>query len=197
MGWLFRRGSPPSKGDEVDGSGPHASPAFALLLDTLRRLPGPRILDLGAAVAANLDLFASLRAHLRVVDLLNDPAPLAEQLPRDEPPFDAVLGWNLFDHLPPPSLPGLVEQLEARTRQGGWLFVLLARRADRPVHPASLRVVDAETLAYTVGQGPREPGPRHTPAALEKLLSGFTVERTFLLRHGVQEYLFRRTPPSP
>ena len=36
------------------------------------------------------------------------------------------------------------------------------------------------------------PGPRFAPAELNELLRGFRVDRPFLLRHGIQEYLFMR-----
>jgi hypothetical protein len=40
--------------------------------------------------------------------------------------------------------------------------------------------------------GLERPGPRYAPAEISGLLKGFRVDRSFLLRHGIQEYLFVR-----
>jgi len=36
------------------------------------------------------------------------------------------------------------------------------------------------------------PGPRFASGELNDILRGFRVDRSFLLRHGIQEYLYVR-----
>jgi hypothetical protein len=51
----------------------------------------------------------------------------------------------------------------------------------RIIGPSRVRV---ETITSEIGVAPELP-----PAAVERALKGFQIERTFVLRHGVREYV--------
>ena len=54
------------------------------------------------------------------------------------------------------------------------------------------RILDQEHLAYEIRTASLRPCPRYAPAELNELLRGFRLDRSFLMRHGTQEYLFAR-----
>ena len=43
----------------------------------------------------------------------------------------------------------------------------------------------------------RRPAPRYRPAEVDQMLPGFSVDRSMLLRHGIQEFLMVRGQDRP
>ncbi len=58
--------------------------------------------------------------------------------------------------------------------------------------PNRYRIVDSARLAYEVATTEQRGAPALPPAAVEKLLQGFRVEHSFVLQHGVHEYVASR-----
>ena len=214
MGWWRRRRSkqppPEPQGPEPET---HGSPAFEALTGWLETVPKPRILDLGSAAGPNLDYFAGLSARLQVVNLFDaleeipgGPArreQAAEDVFREVLPavdvggYDAVLVWDLLNYLSRRQMRALGAHLGQLTRPGGRLLTLVSNLPRVPDHPATFRIVDGSTLAYSGQSEPSRSNPRWPPGEVQKAFGDFTVERSFLLRHGIQEFLFVRTDPSP
>ena len=69
---------------------------------------------------------------------------------------------------------------------------MLSTAKEIPQTPGTYLFHDAESLLYRDRSRHTRPGRRYRPAEIDALTPGFTVDRTFLLRHGVQEYLLLR-----
>ena len=54
------------------------------------------------------------------------------------------------------------------------------------------RIQGNDQLVYERRTAQERTGPRYTPSEVTGFLKGFRVDRSFLLRHGIQEYLFIR-----
>jgi SAM-dependent methyltransferase len=108
--------------------------------------------------------------------------------------FDAVLAWDLLNYLDRREVAALADQLNRYCRPGALLFALISILKQAPAQPVRFRILDHERLAYEVRGPALRPCPRYAPAELSELLRGFRLDRTFLMRHGVQEYLFAREP---
>jgi hypothetical protein len=106
--------------------------------------------------------------------------------------FDAVLAWDLLNYLERDEVAALARQLEHYCRPGALLFALISILKTIPDEPQRFRILDKETLAYESRSAAVRPCPRYAPAELNELLRGFQLDRSFLLRHGMQEYLFSR-----
>jgi hypothetical protein len=168
-------------------------------LDPGRRL---HLLDLGPAVGTNVEfLTASFPCRLHVADLyrslaaegtrFSDPeadlgALFRRALPAPERGFDLVLGWDLLDY----ALAGVLAPL---CRSGGQMFLMVSTHREISQLPVTYLFRDAGTLVYRGRAERTRAGPRYRPADVADLMPGFTVHRTYLLRHGVQEYLLART----
>ena len=74
------------------------------------------------------------------------------------------------------------------------IFSLISILKTIPAQPIRFRIVDEQNLAYEVRTAATRPAPRFAPAEMNDLLKGFRVDRSFLLRHGIQEYLFVKEP---
>lgn len=182
-----------------------ASAALAAAFDGLEAHRRWHVLDLGAALQANIEFLTGLRAVVHVADLARDlpaaggPDPAAAVGPRllealrVEPPtrFDLVLAWDLVNYLPPPALAALAATLSERTRRDSLLLALVWNRPEMPGLPMRFRILDRGRLSYEGATRSLLPAPRYREHDLERLLEGFRVERTFLLRSGLQEYLLR------
>lgn len=177
-------------------------------LDPAQRL---RVVDVGPARGATIAFFQQFRCKLYIDDAVTaltrrDEAEVdAEQderrfaarlrtwLPAPEHgEIDAVLCWDLFDYLSRPRLAALALHIAPWLRPGGYLHAFIAARPEMPAQPGQFAVLDQNSIAYTPAPGPMRPAPRYHQLDLGRLMPQFAVERSVLLRSGLQEYLLRR-----
>jgi hypothetical protein len=50
--------------------------------------------------------------------------------------------------------------------------------------------VDRDIVACEGPAHPQRPCPRHAPTLLARLMPDYSVEASFLMRNGIQEYVF-------
>lgn len=209
MSWFSSRGSGPRKEQgrvqtEVEPE-VHRSLALAALCEELRRRK-VQVLDLGSAVGSNVEFLSQYGCKLFIEDLyaalssrtpgegdLAGPHFFAEflALPEDTR-FDVVLAWDLFDYLHRKELAAFSEQLRNLTHRGALIFALISYHKTIPAQPYRFRIKDEQHLLYERRTGAERPSPRLAPAEVTGLLKGFRVDRSFLLKHGIQEYLLVR-----
>jgi hypothetical protein len=106
--------------------------------------------------------------------------------------FEAVLAWDLFNYFTPAQLRGVAAALARCCRPGALLFALISIHKQIPPRPLRYRIVGRDRLLYEGDAATTRPGPRYHQPELERALPGFRVDTSYLLRHGVQEYLFVR-----
>jgi hypothetical protein len=210
MSWFSPRGSGPRKEQgrvqvEVEPD-VHRSLAFAALCEEIRRRK-LTVLDLGSAVGSNVEFLSQYGCKLFIEDLyaalssrapgeggdLAGPSFFTEFLsvPEDTR-FDVVLAWDLFDYLQRKELATFAEQLRNHTNRGALIFALISYHKTIPAQPYRFRIKDDQHLVYERRTGAERPSPRLAPAEVTNLLKGFRVDRSFLLKHGIQEYLLVR-----
>jgi predicted TPR repeat methyltransferase len=179
----------------------HHSPALEALVRRLATGRYRAVLDLGASIGANIDFLARHCSRIHVVNLLSslqelpsesrsDPAvAFAELLPEGEAQFDAVLAWDVLDYLTRDQVSVLVAELARLTRPGARMLALIAAGPEMPSSSGEYRIRDGHRLEYSERASTTRPTPALTAGELDHLLRGFRVERSFILRHGVHEYL--------
>jgi len=163
-----------------------------------------RVLDLGPTVAANFEFVARFARHLTIVDL---PAteeidsggsseqpeicrePMSAVLPSIRGPFDLVLMWDLINYLESERVRSLAEETFRLCRREARLLALVVTGDEMPWRPRVFEIVDDDHLAYNTVTPLKRPGPKLTPAAVERLLEGFEIDRSYVLRHGIQEFV--------
>ncbi len=178
------------------------------MLHELERQRRPQVLDLGPALGANVQFLARFSVQLFIADLYRslcasaerlppDPArlrrALAVQLPvPDQPPFDLILAWDLLNYFEPEQIRVLGQHLGQLCRPGGQLFALIATRGPIADRPMTFQILERNLLLYDAAAGDLRPSPRYRETGLERLLDAFAVQTSFLLRNGMQEYIFTR-----
>jgi hypothetical protein len=189
----------------------HRSLALSVLLQQLE--PGRKysILDLGQACSENINFWAQYPVRLWLPDfyrsLNSSIAAAAEDISHEslfeqalsdalESRFDIILVWDIFNYLELERLESFIGVLRKICHHGTYLFVLISTLHQIPTEPTHFRILDRERLAYENPSPVARQCPRYQPRDVKLMMSGFEVLASFLLRHGMQEYLFLCHDPS-
>jgi hypothetical protein len=209
--WRTRR-QEPTVLDVVQESPPpqaeiHPSPGLEAALAGVPSDGSCAVLDLGPAVAGNLDFVFTFASRVQIIDLLGGgsanataPAPdlergmqaLRELVPSAKGTFDLVLAWDLLAYLPSQRIGDLVGALAELCRPEARLHAIVPTTEMIPAAPSRYRIVDAESLVYEPATTDLRGAPELPPNAIGRLLEGFEIEHSFVLRHGVREYVATR-----
>jgi hypothetical protein len=176
------------------------------ILDTLEDDRTYSILDLGPALQDNLHFWSQFSCTLHIHDFYRgyrewkaaaepeeewDEAAFSQLLPFSaKTVFDIILVWDLLNYFDLRELGGLLRKLSRWCRPGTKLFVLISILPDIPVSPTKFRILSREQIIHEIPSQETKPSPRHQPRDIVKLMEPFTVSCSFLLRQGIQEYVF-------
>jgi len=197
------RGSDVIAPEKDENPAVHDSPALSEIFATLDPERPVRVLDLGPALQTNLDFYTTIANGVRIVPLLcNDgleglrqldaegfSSRLNRLLPIGDDAFGLVLMWDLLNYLvdEQPSL--LAHHLAAIVEHGASIHVMIVTAETMPTEPSRYELLDGGRLAYKLTTRSRTTAPDPPPAMVERWLEPFRVERSFLLRHGVREFI--------
>ena len=186
------------------GPTPYRSLGLEMLLREISRGRKQHILDLGYPTGSNLEYFASrMPCRFYVGDLYRvvhgggatkqDIAGVLDSfIPSGRDVcFDIILGWDVFNYLDREALGALMAALAPYCGAGTLLFTLISTQEEIPAQPLRFKVLDEGHLIYEQLTAETVTCPRFTAGALERILPEFSVLRSFLLRNGIQEFLFR------
>ncbi len=164
------------------------------------------MLDLGRGFGSNIEFLSRFATRICVEDLYHTLASLGlpfsgdkrvycpvyeTLLPyRDQTRFDVILAWNLLDYLDRDDIRRLSARLAAICNPGALVYAMISIRPKIPETPANFKIIDEQNLVYQQTAVAQCDGPRYTQVKLLEWMSQFRVKRTFLLRNGMQEYLF-------
>jgi hypothetical protein len=175
------------------------------LKELLRGLPQDRkhsVLDLGPASSGNVHFFSGYSCRLYIADLFRTlrqggglppeqslalDRELAATLP--EGCYDLILCWDLLNYLSSSQMEVLGRHLAERSRPGSRLFALIAPHGEIPELPRRFEILSADAVRYTDRSEGRRPAPGYREPELNRWMSPFAVESSYLLRHGIQEYI--------
>jgi hypothetical protein len=167
------------------------------------------VLDLGPALGANVAFFGGRPCSLYIADLPHSlfdagmaPPPrrrgaFAQMLERDLPTdqkFDIILAWDLLNYLEIEEIGDLSRCLAGMSHADASLFALIATHKTMPARPSVFRIADPERLSYRLDSGAQRAAPMWKEPDLRRAMADFEIETTYLLRNGMQEYLFSRHP---
>jgi len=164
------------------------------------------ILDLGPALEANVRFWSQFSCRLHILDFYRGyrewkAAVVPEERSReaafsallpfsDETAFDIILAWDIFNYFDLRELKTLVQRLSRWCRPGTRLFALISSLPNISVSPTIFRIQSREQMTYEIPNHEPRPCPRHQPRDMVRLMTGFEVSSSFLLHHGIQEYIF-------
>lgn len=185
------------------------SPGLQTIVAALPSDGSCRVLDLGPAIGDNVTFISSISEALQIVDLFGVGSTEGEaeyaavdsglatlrKLDRTKHrSFHLVFTWNMFDYLPEARAGEVLEALGNLCRPGALLHTIVNATDTMPDIPTRYRILGDDRLACEPVTSDRRGAPNLPPATVERLLRGFHVEHSFVLRHGVREYVAMRTP---
>jgi hypothetical protein len=182
----------------------------------LRRLPPVErkyeVLDLGQACGETLQFYAELPSKIFFAGFFSDLKGLAPEpeeglegferamrasLPfEDRTRFDLVVTWDLFNYLKREEIEALTTYLRRYMSETAPLVSLIWYQGRIPVQPHRFAVIDDQSLEYRPTSQAEMDGPRYKEPDLLRAMPAFRVSKSFLLRNGVQEYVFQPRPQS-
>jgi hypothetical protein len=184
----------------------HKSLGLNALLNSVRGDRSYSILDLGPALEANVRFWSQFSCWLHIHDFYrsyrewkaavvpeeeSEEAAFSALLPfSDETVFDIILAWDIFNYFDLRELEALVQRLSRWCRRGTKLFALISSLPNISVSPTMFRILNREQMIYEIPTQDTRPCPRHQPRDIARLMARFTVSSSFLLRRGIQEYVF-------
>lgn len=193
----------------TSGDEPFRAPLFQDIAARLHEGGRWVVLDLGSPRGATIEFFGRFRSRLIIADLsaaldeLNgaeDAAEAAKHVevllpPYGPDPIDLVLCWDVLNFLAPPALTALMERIGSGLRHGAAMHALMSYSAGQtPVEPGSYSIHgDGEIAGRSATAGGRKP-MGYTTDKLQRMMRGYGVVRSMLLRQGLQEYIFRYMP---
>jgi predicted TPR repeat methyltransferase len=168
------------------------------------------VLDLGPAVGTNVDFFSNRSRNFYVADLFRElekkrldasdsdkdwESVFVELLPyEEETRFEVILAWDVLNYLQKYQIEGLAKAIQPFCKSGATLYAQIATRKSMPAQPRRYHILGSDRLLYqTPGQALRS-APLYCEPDLRRMLPGFEVKNTYLLRNGTQEYLFYYSP---
>jgi len=177
----------------------HRSPGFEAALADLIRADGIHVLDLGPAVPENIEFYSGFATRVQIIDAfrdVSDPVPairiLNDLVGRYRGSFHLVLLWDSLNYLAPAQATEVVAAIVPLCRPEARCMAMVATSDTMPASPRRYRVVDANHLSYDGSTSEMLGAPQMTPAVVERVLGGFSIEHAFVLRNGIREYVATR-----
>ena len=204
FGWA-RRGDAPS-GEGRDAGPPVGTKVLAKLLAALAHRDAPVVLDLGPVVGSNVSFLGEqLGCKLRVEDLFADIERLskAQQLDTmatflqdrfayEKESLDAVLCWDVLDHLDKPAATVLASKVVEWVKPGGVVLCFFSTVANpAPVYTRYV-IVDTEHLQYRTSPASSARRTVYQNRDIDRLFPGLSVTESFLLLNKTREVLLRK-----
>lgn len=182
--------------EDVPPSKPHRSPGLEAVLEGYPRGDVIRVLDLGPAIPENIDFLAGFANWIQVVDAMREAPDISQAIPHlrslmpeHRSAFHLVLVWDCLNYLSPDQGAALIEAVSPLCRPDARCLSMVYASDTMPAAPGKYRVVDESHLMYEMATTEVMGSPQLTPAAVEHVLAGFSLEHAFVLRSGVREYV--------
>lgn len=184
----------------------HSSPGLEAALQGAPDDGTCKVLDLGPSIADNVEFVSSFASYVQIVDVVGrDPSTpeiemrgfgrinaLRELCDRHRRSFSLVLMWDVFNFLSIDQAERLLQSVAELCLPGARLHAIVFATETMVATPNRYRIIDSARLAYESTTTEQRGAPGLPPAAVEKLLQGFRVEHSFVLQHGVHEYVASR-----
>ena len=213
----------------LDGPAPDAAadavqkcPGLAKILEKIRRIDRPEILDLGPFCGASAVFLADRGARVSVEEFSPPaepppepprkttagaltrpeprPAPAPIRLDQPDGKFHVVLVWEACDFIPTARLAEFGAEIGRVLADGGWALLLSISSAQAqgvPSRPPRYRVVDADRVERVAVDGPALRRYVHNPRDIERALAPLGVQGIQLQRNQLREFvLLKRGAPA-
>ena len=215
MKWIWsshRTSSPQPEPRQLPEPEVQRSLALKTLTRKLRSEEQYNVLDLGCSVRQNVEFCSNFCRKLYIEDFFCTLSSFDFLSPEDGVPletvyqyllpfqpgtrFDVILAWDLLNYLEELEFRELMSHLGRFCRRDTLLLAFISTRKSIPERPARYSIVDHETITSQRLSDILRPCPQYQEPQLAKLMPGYVVVNSYLLRNGLKEYLFSFSPAN-
>ncbi len=168
-----------------------------------------RILDLGGVQSSSIDFFSLYSCYITIADAIESLAKfdpdiedeLDEQaleqavktrIQFEQQPYDLILGWDCFSHLPARIFPFVHAHLLQACHKNTYIHGFLYTSEKRYSQPGKFYILAEDKMAcYENLSPPLRTRPMNSLMLMNKM-PGFALQRSVLMRNGMQEFILRR-----
>jgi hypothetical protein len=100
--------------------------------------------------------------------------------------------WDVLNYLSLDQIERMLRSVAELCLPNARLHAIVFATDTMAAIPNRYRIINSARLAYEPATTELQGAPNLPPAAVGKLLSGFRVEHSFVLQHGVHEYVASR-----
>jgi len=184
-------------------------PIFKLLNSEISEETKYHILDIGVPNGANIQFFSRYYCRLTIeggqeklatmrkeADLEKDEihqriATLFPYSKESHGHFDLILCWDALNYLKPAVFSAFMQHISQFVRRGTYLHAFISPKQTMPATPRDYQILDEGRMSFTTSNL-SIPSPSYHQPDLRELMPQFTIQRSVLLKNGMQEYLFKR-----
>lgn len=184
-------------------------PIFKSITENLPEEEKVHILDIGSPNGANVHFFSRYYCRLTIesgqkqLAAMRNEAELEQkeiqQRVRNLFPFsnkthghfDLILCWDVLNYLKPAVFSAFMQHIAQFAHKGTYLHAFISPRQTMPETPSTYKILDEGRMSYTASSESIASPSYHQPD-LRELMPQFTIQKSVLLKNGMQEYLFKR-----
>jgi hypothetical protein len=174
--------------------------ALEHVMSRLEDAPRCGVFDLGAPVAANVELYGRHGSKITFADFYHfhqpqrpngaSAASVADALPAIAFQVDVIFAWDVLNYLSREEITWLGQSVRSRCAPGALLLALVSCSGPMPATPSNHTIIDERTLRVEANGSSTTTSPAYSEQALLRSLPGLTVKSRVQLRNSMVEYLF-------
>ncbi len=166
-----------------------------------------RILDLGSVQSSSIDFFSDYSCYLTIADAIKKlteidiACELEDKVLRERvethlmfesQPYDIILVWDCLNHLSPAVFPLVYEKLLQACHKKSHMHGFLYTSEMHYSRPGQFYILADDKMACYQNQSPLIRSRPMNSMMLMNKMPGFTLDRSVLIRNGMQEFILRR-----
>ena len=184
-------------------------PIFKFLNEGIQEETKYHILDIGPPSSANVHFFSRYYCRLTIEGSQQKLAALRNETELDKieiqqriqalfpytkkehGEFDLILCWDTLNYLKPAVFSAFMQHISQFARSGTYLHAFISPRQTMSETPPTYQILDESRMCYSASSETIASPSYHQPD-LRELTPQFSIQRSVLLKNGMQEYLFKR-----
>lgn len=184
-------------------------PIFKFLNEGIQEETKYRILDIGPPNGANVHFFSRYYCRLtiesgqeKLAAMRNEAELEKEEIQlrikklfplskKNHGHFDLILCWEALNYLKPAVFSSFMQHISQYARNGTYLHAFISPKQTMSDTPPTYQILDEGRMRYLASPESTASPSYHQPD-LRELMPQFTIQRSVLLKNGMQEYLFKR-----
>jgi hypothetical protein len=174
----------------------YQSPCLLSIRKYLREHPRSSVLDLGNFNNSKLQYLSVSQCKIDALGLCLDNKYGLDCISKAGM-YDLVLCWDLLNYLSEEGLLQFFAYLDKHTKKNAFLYFFTRNQAMMPTTPCDFQLSLPNKLHISTFNDEEVECPRYSSLFIKERLLMFYNQRAFLLKNGLQENIWAKSPDPP